>query len=41
MDFFDLLKKIKKEKIIIFISHDKEAKQIADKVIEMSVENHD
>lgn len=40
-DFFDLLKKIKKEKIIIFISHDKEAKQIADKVIEMSVENHD
>ena len=41
VDFFDLLKKIKKEKIIIFISHDKEAKQIADKVIEMSVENHD
>lgn len=34
-EFFDLLKEIKKEKIIIFISHDKELNIIADHIIDM------
>ena len=35
--FFEILTEIKKEKIIIFISHDKEIDDIADYVIHMSV----
>lgn len=35
-EFFDLLKKIKREKIIIFISHDKENYQVADQTINLS-----
>lgn len=39
VEFFNLLKEIKKEKIIIFISHDRELNNVADHIIDMSLMN--